>query len=168
MTPTPIVSVEPATPAARELIVRLGQLYLHDLSAVEAWEIDESGSFGEDDLDGCWTDPRRHPFVIRANGQVAGFAIVDEGSDVSADPHVSDMAELFVLRRWRRQGVGREATRQLLALFPGRWEVRPFPGYRAGEEFWARVCHEYAEGDVVSGTYYRGGNPVPMYAFHAR
>lgn len=167
VTAKPIVLVEAATAGQRDLLAGLLQLYLHDLSAVEGWEVDESGSFGDDDLNGCWTDDWRHPFVIRASGKVAGFAIVDQGSDVTTDPSVFDMAEFFVLRRWRRQGVGREATRQLLARFPGRWEVRPFPGYRPGEEFWRRVCHECATGDVASGIYHRGGVPVPMYAFSA-
>lgn len=166
--PPSSVIVEAARSEQRELLAHLLQLYLHDLSAVEGWEVDESGSFGDDDLDGCWTDDRRHPFVIRADGQVAGFAIVDQGSDVTTDPSVFDMAEFFVLRRWRRRGVGREAARQLLALFPGRWEVRPFPGYPPGEEFWRRVCHELAIDDVVSGTYYRVGNPVAMYTLRSR
>lgn len=165
VTQSPTVVVEAATVAQRGMLVHLVQLYLHDLSAVESWDVDESGSFGDDDLDGCWGDGRRHPFVIRASGQVAGFAIVDEGSDVTGDPDVFDMAEFFVLRRWRRQGVGREAVRQLLALFPGRWEVRPFPGYRPGEEFWRWVCQELAAGDVKVSTYDRHGNRVPMYVF---
>lgn len=167
MTPNPVVSVEPALMESRVLLARLLQLYLHDLSAVEAWEVDESGSFGEDDLDDCWTDVRRHPFVIRADGQVAGFAIVDEGSDVTADPDVFDMAEFFVLRRWRRQGVGREAARQILARLPGRWEVRPFPGYSPGEHFWRRICAELAHGDVATASYDRAGKPVPMYSLRA-
>ncbi len=34
------------------------------------------------------------------------------------------MAEFFVLRRWRRTGVGRAAVRDLLERFPGTWEIR--------------------------------------------
>jgi len=168
VTPDSLVMVEAAEVGQRGLLVNLLQLYLHDLSEVEGWDVDESGSFGEDDLNGCWTDEWRHPFVIRASGKVAGFAIVDQILDAQADLKVFDMAEFFVLRRWRRRGVGREATRQLLALFPGRWEVRPFPGYRPGEEFWRCVCHELAVGDVASGTYHRHGIAFPMYEFSTR
>ncbi|MFZ0322860.1 MAG: GNAT family N-acetyltransferase, partial [Actinomycetes bacterium] len=141
------------------------QLYLHDLSRVEAWELDEHGSFGEDDLDGCWSEVRRHPFLIRASGQIAGFAIVDEGSDVTSDPQVFDMAEFFVVRRWRRHGVGREAFRQLLGRFRGRWEVRPFPGYEPGESFWRSVCAEMAQGSVTTATFERRDRDFPMYSF---
>jgi predicted acetyltransferase len=164
----PAVIVEEAAFERRELLVRLSQLYLHDLSAVEGWNVDERGSFGEDDLDGCWTDQQRHPFVIHADGQVAGFAIVDQGSHVTEESDVFDMAEFFILRRWRHLGVGREATRQLLRRFPGRWEVRPFPGYRPGEEFWRRVCVELATGAVTTATFRRAGIPFPMYVFDSR
>jgi predicted acetyltransferase len=161
------VTVEAAGEPASGLLRSLMQLYLHDLSAVEGWEVDEAGSFGDDDLDGCWTERRRHPFVIRVDGFVAGFAIVDEGSDETGDPDVFDMAEFFVLRRWRRQGVGREAVRQLLARFPGRWEVRPFPGYVPGEQFWHRVCGDLAAGPVQTRTFRRRDKSFPMYEFVA-
>jgi predicted acetyltransferase len=161
------VTVEAVGKPARVLLRSLTQLYLHDLSAVEGWEVDDAGSFGEDDLDGCWTEPRRHPFVIRVESSVAGFAVVDEGSDVTCDPDVFDMAEFFVLRRWRRQGVGREAFRLLLARFPGQWAVRPFPGYAPGEQFWQQVCGELAAGPVQLRSFHRQGKTFPMYAFAA-
>ena len=163
----PAVDVVEASRAHRDLLVRLLQLYLHDLSAVESWDVDDTGSFGEDDLDGCWVDERRHPFVILADDHVAGFAIVDEGSEVSGETDVFDMAEFFVLRRWRRRGVGRQAVGQLTVRFPGSWEVRPFPGYPAGEQFWRRVCWEVSEGEPQIGTFERGGTVFPMYSFTA-
>jgi predicted acetyltransferase len=168
MTSAHLVTTEAAIPAQRETLVRLVQLYLHDLSAVESWDVDESGSFGEDDLDGCWTEDRRHPFVIRANGKVAGFAVVDEGSDVTGDRSVYDMAEFFVLRRWRRTGVGRAAVRDLLERFPGTWEIRPFPGYPAGEKFWRQICAESAVGGVSESTYDRSGRPATLYRLSTR
>jgi predicted acetyltransferase len=164
MTQRPHVTVVEASEGQRELLVRLMQLYLHDLSAVESWDVDSTGSFGDDDLDGCWTDARRHPFVILADGKIAGFAIVDEGSDVTGDPEVFDMAEFFVVRRWRRHRVGHRAVQQLTARFPGRWEVRPFPGYPPGEQFWHRVCSDVSVVVPVVGTFERGGKSFPMYS----
>jgi predicted acetyltransferase len=152
------VSVVPAAPETRDTLVRLVQLYLHDLSAVEGWDVDETGSFGEELLRGCWTDARRHPFVIRADARVAGFALVDRGSHLTGDPTVYDMAEFFILRRWRRCGVGRVAVRHLTQLFAGEWEIRPFHGYGPAMSFWSTVCTELAVDGVSHDSYDRSGD----------
>jgi predicted acetyltransferase len=170
----PEVSVRPATEDDRPVVVALAQLYMHDLSAVEDWELDETGRFGVRCLTGCWpepgevTDVARHPFLIRADDRIAGFAVVDGVSRVTGDRTVTDMAEFFVVRRWRRHGVGRTAAHQLVAAFPGRWEIRPFPGYPPAAAFWRRVSAELAGDGVRTGTFQRSGRPAPMLAFSMR
>lgn len=72
------------------------------------------------------------------------------------------MAELFILRRWRRSGVGREVVRRLVERFPGRWEIRPFPGYAQAERFWTAVCADVAAGGVLRDTYDRSGTPLRL------
>jgi len=142
------------------MLERFVQLYLYDLSWVDGWDVDEDGSFAHGLLHGCWTDPRRHPFVIRCANKPAGFAIVDEaptGTDVAYD---YDMAEFFILRRWRRLGAGRNAFRQLAALFPGRWQVRPFPGYEPADRFWSAVCADVAIDGVSRQPHTRPGKPA--------
>ncbi|WP_272944116.1 hypothetical protein [Actinopolymorpha alba] len=37
----------PAAPTARATLVQLVRLYLHDLSAVEGWDVNETGGFGD-------------------------------------------------------------------------------------------------------------------------
>lgn len=162
--PTAInVSLGPAASTERATLLQLVQFYVHDLSAVEGWDVDETGGFGDGLLRGCWSDPRRHPFLVRANGRLAGFAIVDQGSHLSGDPAVYDMTEFFILRRWRRSGVGRDAVRRLMQRLPGQWEVRPFPGYEPAERFWPVVCAEVAAEGVSCDTYDRHGAPATVF-----
>ncbi len=161
----PTVAVSPVTPEHRRTLVALMQLYLHDLSSVEAWDVDEWGSFGDDDLDGCWDDPARHPFAISVDGVVAGFAIIDEWADDTSSGRVWDVAEYFVLRRWRRRGVGLSAARLLAERFPGRWQVRPFPGYPPAMEFWSVAASALASGAVSRSTFERRGKHHPMLTF---
>jgi predicted acetyltransferase len=174
MTGPPEVSVRSATDEERPTVVALAQLYLHDLSTVEDWELDETGRFGVRSLTGCWprpgevTDVTRHPFLIRADGHIAGFAVVDEVSRVTGDRTVTDMAEFFVVRRWRRHGVGRAAAHRLVAAFPGRWEIRPCPGYPPAAAFWRRVSAELAVGGVRTGTFQRRDRKAPMLSFSTR
>ena len=109
---TPPVTLDSATLADAELLSNLLELYTHDLSAAfPNVQLGPDGRFGYDKLPRYWTEPdRRFPFLIRCDGRVAGFALATRGSPVVADPNVFDVAEFFVLRQYRRSGVGREAA----------------------------------------------------------
>jgi predicted acetyltransferase len=75
--------------------------------------------------------------------RVAGFALVTRGSPVTADPEDFDVAEFFILRRYRRSGVGRQAAFLLWDRFPGQWVVRVSEGNRPGLGFWESVIRDY-------------------------
>jgi predicted acetyltransferase len=69
------------------------------------------------------------------------------------------MGEFFVMRKYRKGGVGTEALRQIFAMRPGVWEVAIVERNAAAKAFWARaieacggrdmVCHQ---GDGVQWT----------------
>lgn len=138
------VEIFPAALEDEETLANLMQLYLHDFTDFAEWDVGSDGRFSVDDLHGCWTNPRRHPYFIVADGRLSGFAIVDEGSAVRDDPGVIDMAEFFVMRRYRRRGVGRTAAHRLFEMHPGRWEVREMRGNAIAQAFWRRIIGEYA------------------------
>ena len=56
------------------------------------------------------------------------------------------VAEFFVLRGFRRTGVGRQAALLLWNRLPGQWVVRVSEGNRAGLPFWHAVVEEYTGG----------------------
>jgi predicted acetyltransferase len=49
------------------------------------------------------------------------------------------MAEFFVARRYRRCGVATEAVRQILAQYPGHWEIAVAEHNVADKAFWPRA-----------------------------
>ena len=131
---TPLVTLDSATPADATLLSNLLELYTHDLSAAfPSVELGPDGRFGYDKLPLYWTEPdRRFAFLIRCDGRVAGFALATRGSPVVADPDVFDVAEFFVLRQYRRSGVGREAALLLWNRFPGAWTCECPGEFRRG------------------------------------
>ena len=134
-----------ATEAERPVLRRLLQLYLHDLSEFARTDVDDDGEYDYAYLDNYWTNPERHPFLIRVSGRWAGFALV------RACPHW-DMAEFFVVRKYRRQGVGRTAARAVFASFPGRWEVRQLRTNEAATTFWrSAIPYRFDEHDTDEG-----------------
>ena len=147
MAPT-TVSLAEATPADATLLSSLLELYIHDLSAIFTdVELGEDGRFGYPKLGLYWSEPtRRFAFLIRCGGRVAGFALVTRGSPASSNPDVLDVAEFFVLRRYRRSGVGRRAASLLWRALPGEWTVRVAESNPAALEFWRDVVAELGGG----------------------
>jgi len=130
----------------RSVLRRLLQLYLHDLSEFIDTDVDPHGEFPYRYLDHYWTEPDRHAFLIRVDGEWAGFALV------RACPHW-DMAEFFVMRKYRREGVGREAARLVFAAFPGTWEVRQREANTGATRFWrAAIPYEFEEVATEEGV----------------
>jgi len=121
--------IVPATFGDKSVLRHLIELYAYDFSEFTDEDINEHGSFGYRYFDHYWTEPDRHPFLFRVDGRIAGFAFVRSGR-----PH--DMAEFFVLRKYRGRGVGMHAARSLFATFPGDWQVRQLAANAPAIAFW--------------------------------
>ncbi len=139
-----IVRLESIEPDRRPALEAMLQLYIHDFS--EFWvgqdrgELLDSGQFESDPrLDRYWTEPDRSAWFIRANGHLAGFALLS-GLSHSSQPTDFDMAEFFVVRKHRRTGVGFEAARQLIAPRSGQWEIAVVRANVGPLDFWRRVA----------------------------
>jgi len=141
------VRIEPATPADAPLLSNLLELYVHDMSEFFSVDIGADGRFGYDKLPLYWSEPeRRFPFLIRSGARAVGFALVTRGSPATDDPADLDVAEFFVLRRYRRSGVGRQGVRLLWRRMPGHWVVRVSEGNQQGLRFWESVIRHYTGG----------------------
>lgn len=159
------MALDPAMPHEAALLENLLQLYIHDLSeAFPAIELGPDGRFAYDKLPLYWSEPQdRFPFLIRCGGRVAGFVLATRGSPASDDPDVLDVAEFFVLRRYRRSGVGRFAAFLLWDRLRGRWIVRVSLGNRGALPFWSGVIAEYSSGGATEEE--RAGTPNPWRVF---
>jgi predicted acetyltransferase len=157
--------LSPAGPADHVLLANLLELYIHDLSAAFPHvQLGADGRFGYPGLASYWAEPeRRFAFIIEESGQTAGFVLATRGSPALTDPEVYDIAELFVLRRYRRAGVGRRAAPLLWKQLPGRWVVRVSEANPGALDFWSRVTTEFAGGAVKRST--RPGSHGPWHVF---
>ncbi len=140
------IDVREATAEHRPILANLLQFYLYDFTEFMGWDIPDTGRFKEDDLAGCWTEPWRHPFLIRVDGKLAGFAIVDSRSALTGDTDTRDIAEFFIVRRYRRRGVGASVATWLLDHFPGKWEIRQLAQNTAATTFWRKLIDRYTGG----------------------
>lgn len=136
-----------------ETLANLFQFYVHDFA--DFWR-ERRAEFGEDGryplyppLVRYWTEPDRECFLIRADGQIAGFALLDREGH-SGLPVDWNMGEFFVARHYRREGVGRAAALAAFRAHPGRWEVAVARRNAPAQAFWRGVCQEAASGEVAT------------------
>lgn len=138
------VAVSTANRRERPVIERMLQLYLHDFSAYGAagggvGAIGADGVFAHAPIDAYWRERGRAAHMIRVEGRLAGFALVNDWSpsDRGVD---SAVAEFFVLRQERRRGVGRAAAHALIAAAPGVWEIAALRVNVDAVAFWDRAA----------------------------
>jgi len=140
-----IITVKKASRKRLPVFERLMQLYLYDFSEIEGFDINQDGSFGPASfrLETYWTEPDRFPFLIYANSKIAGFVLVNTYTRLSENNGAKSIAEFFILRKYRRRGIGRQAAFYVFDRFPGKWEVRQIRSNLDGYRFWKRIIAEY-------------------------
>jgi predicted acetyltransferase len=142
----PTIALVAAGPEDQQVLFRLNEFYVYDFSELIDVDVDETGRFGAARLERHFADPLCHPFLIRADGKLAGFAIHEGRSRLTGEVGVNDVAELFVMRRYRKLGVGACAAAALFDRFAGSWEVRQVPANVAATSFWRKVIERYTGG----------------------
>jgi predicted acetyltransferase len=138
------VEVRLAKLSERRLIDGLMQFYQYDFSELEPegsgdFELGEEGRFQPyASLEHYWREEGRIPLLIRVGGKPAGFALINAHSHLGGAVE-RNMAEFFVARKHRRRRVATEAVRQILAAYPGRWEVAVLARNPNAQAFWPRA-----------------------------
>lgn len=137
------IEVIPAAPEHQTVLAHLLELYAHDFSEFYDVEIGPDGRFGYSSLPLYWSEAGRHPLLVWLGGKLAGFVLMKRGSDFSGKEDVWDMAEFFVLRGYRRRGIGTRVAQEVWGRFPGAWEVRVMESNTSAHHFWERAIAEF-------------------------
>ena len=86
----------------------------------------------------------------------------------SSDEAVWDMAEFFILRGYRRRGVGTAAAHAVWKHFPGRWQVRVMESNTPAQRFWARAISTFL-GEAVNPVRVETGSGFwQVFSFEAK
>ena len=167
------VSVRLARWSERPLIERLAQFYIYDFSEMEPpgskeMEFGDHGGYSLlPDLDLYWRLDGFRPLLIRVRQRLAGFALINTRSHHNGSIE-HNVAEFFVARKHRRCGVATEAVGQILAQYPGHWEIAVAERNVAARAFWPRAIGAAPNVSQLvllggDGEYWRG----PIWSFRA-
>ena len=166
--PSAHIEIIPAMPEQEPILANLLELYAHDFSEFHPIELGIDGRFGYRQLSLYWSEPGRHPFLASIDGKLAGFAMVKRGSEISGDIEVWDMAEFFVVRGYRKRGIGTEIAHDVLRRFPGLWEVRVMQSNRAAHHFWECTISAFAGKVIHSVPVEKCGEYWYLFSFESK
>lgn len=147
------IRIRPARPVDRLVLHRMLELYQYELSEIWDQDLDALGEYGYA-LDRYFGTPGCHAFVARSSGRLAGFALVDGAVKVGKSGQWMD--QFFILKKYRRAGLGAALARHAFDAVPGAWEVGQMPANHAAQAFWRRVIGEYTAGAYTEHTVIRG------------
>jgi predicted acetyltransferase len=165
----PLVKIEvvPARTEQAPILANLLQLYAHDFSEFHDVAIGADGRFVYKHLPLYWSEPGRHPFLVWVDGKLAGFVFVKKGSEISANGNVWDMAEFFVLRAYRRGGIGTRIAHEVWRQFPGVWEIRVMRANVAALNFWTRAISGLKDNTFDPVHFEKDGERWTLFSFEA-
>ena len=130
----------------KPVLSRRLELYQYDLSEVWPQTLNEHGEYGFA-VDRYLRNPRLRAYFFLVDGAYAGFGLVDP--DVSLPQNEFWMGQFFVMKRYRRMGVGTQGARFIFDQFRGKWEVGQMPLNLPAQAFWRRTIAEYTGGQYV-------------------
>lgn len=110
---------------------------------------------------------------ISLEGEIAGFALVSldapkEYMKLSTAEKTNLINDFFIMRKYRRRGVGKEVAFSLFNLFPGTWEVRQTHSNRNAYDFWKHVIKNYkGDGQYQEERIQNDGWNGPVFVFQA-
>ncbi|MGG4445141.1 GNAT family N-acetyltransferase [Brevibacillus sp. HB1.2] len=137
-------SIERVPFEQKHALKQLLELYTYDFTEFEPFEVDDNGLFGYDYFEKYWVEPERHPFFIKVNGKLAGFVLVRMLTTSDPDlPSIHSIAEFFIMKRYRRLGIGKAVSHQIFKMFPGAWEVFQLENNIPAISFWRTSIRDY-------------------------
>ena len=159
------IAVCPAGLEQKPILSNLLELYAHDFSSFVDLEIGPDGRFGYEGLEGYWTDPDRHPFLVTVDEKLGGFILVDAVRHDGTEGTTWDVAEFFILRSHRRRGIGTSAAHQVFKWLPGHWQVRVRLSNQPACNFWEQAIAQFAGATVRSERTVSGGAMRQVFTF---
>lgn len=137
------IKLEKASINQKSIMRNLLELYNYDFTEYDPDDVDEHGLYGYKYLDHYWTEENRYPFLIRVNNNLAGFILVRGMGTNSQNNNIYSIAEFFVMRKYRKAGVGKRAAIMVFNMLKGEWKVSQIESNIPAQHFWRNVISEY-------------------------
>lgn len=139
------IKLEKATVDQKSILRNLLELYNYDFTEFDPDDVDKHGLYGYKYLDHYWTEENRFPFLVKVNNNLAGFALVRRIGTNSFDSDIYSIAEFFIMKKYRKSGVGKSVANMVFNTFQGEWKVSQIENNIPAQRFWRNVISEYTK-----------------------
>lgn len=140
----PRVQLVPATLSNYNALHSLAQFYQYDFTEFLPGDVDADGEYPFIDVRRYLTEGHR-AYLARVNGKLGGFVLVRDRPEQRDRPG-RYLAEFFVMRPYRRLGVGRTLAFQTFDTYRGYWELAVVSPNTPAQAFWRKVVGQYTRG----------------------
>jgi predicted acetyltransferase len=131
----------------KETLTNLLQFYIYDFSEFIEAHVGENGRFDDYPLNDYWIEENYFPYLIKVNGNYAGFVLV-KWIEAETKSFFS-ISEFFIMKTYRRAGVGKSVAKDIFRLHKGNWEVFQMAKNELAQSFWRNVIKEYTCGQFT-------------------
>ncbi|MCI0711014.1 MAG: GNAT family N-acetyltransferase [Chloroflexi bacterium] len=149
----------------KSVLQNLMQLYLYDFSEFTGDDVNAHGRYEYMYLDNYWIEERRDAYFIRYGESIAGFTLITRGTtDVASgtfDAELMSISEFFVMRKFRRRGIGAFAANLCFDRYPGDWQITTPHNNKPSATFWRAVIDKRTSGNFVESR-----TPTDIIYFH--
>lgn len=150
-------------PESDALLRNLMEHYCHDMS--EWFDLD-TGSDGRYSYDTASVWAKGYEaYLAKVDESIAGFALVGPASEWLGEVGAHDVHEFFILRKFRRRGVGLSLARFLWDEHPGEWLVRVLEANAAAVSFWRGAISAYSSGVYTEAQHFVNGRRWQLFRF---
>ena len=124
----------------------LMQFYIYDFSEFVELDVAGNGLFEPySGLGKYWEEEReRFPYFIKDDEKYLGFVLVR--NIASGDKTYFSMAEFFIMKKYRKRGIGRSIARQVFEHHRGEWQIYQKESNKPAQAFWNKIITEYTNG----------------------
>ena len=133
----------------KNVIKNLMQFYIYDFSEYIKYDVEDDGLFkAYPNLEEYWKEvDYRFPYIIKKDEKYVGFVLVRViGSE---ERSCFSIAEFFIMKKYRLQGIGKIITEEIFNMHKGKWEVYQMESNQPAHAFWKRVIDEYTKGQFT-------------------
>jgi len=162
------IEIIKATLDQKPILANLLELYSYDFTKFCNFNIGDDGFYGYKYLSLYWTDSNRWPYLIYCDNKISGFVLVKKCSPGSDDTTVWDIAEFFIMRKYKRQGLGTAVATQIWQQFKGAWQVRVLLENKIAYQFWLQTIKKFISAEPTQTKQTINGNQWTVFSFKSK
>jgi predicted acetyltransferase len=146
------IDISPAKEFEKPILRQLLELYQYDFSEFDGSDLGPLGVYDYPYLDHYWVESERAPYLVRVDGNLAGFVLIARHNYFTGLNDHWALFEFFILRKYRHQGIGEHVACFIFSRYQGSWQVAQITENMPATQFWRKVISRYTHGNFQEQT----------------